>query len=327
MILLLSATLAHGQTIATRVLVKEQPMKIQLSTLITTTLVFPAKIAGTFGLGIAIGQQQGSVQLEHPPDSNILVFHAVTDEAHIFATVIMEGFPYALELKATKTPDLAVTLVKGSATSQPGAIDGPREVTVGEIKENRLKFDPELLVGFERRAQYATLIRGLFPNHDLAYLGTLYPEIFEQYSSREVKYSSDSGAARTVVTKIHRFAKEDATVLEGTVTNETTTPMVFDGRAATVQCATLTEPIKLLDCLRPIPPGATVPIVAVIQGDIEGDRENLSINNEMRIMLPNEGTVWSLKNGGDVPDHDFTVPKPYKRPIPVTQTGPPKRDQ
>src|ERR1700674_798844 len=117
MILLLSATLAHGQTIATRVLVKEQPMKIQLSTLITTTLVFQAKIAGPFGLGIAIGQQQGSVQVE--PDSIILVFHAVTDEAHIFATVIMEGFPYALELKATKTPDLAVTLVKGSATSQP----------------------------------------------------------------------------------------------------------------------------------------------------------------------------------------------------------------
>jgi hypothetical protein len=70
-----------------------------------------------------------------------------------------------------------------------------------------------------------------------------------------------------------------------------------------------------------------VPIEVVIQGDVEGARENLSINNEYRIMLPNEGTVWSLKNGGDVPNHDFPVPKPTPpTPIPLTQTGDPKRE-
>jgi hypothetical protein len=110
------------------------------------------------------------------------------------------------------------------------------------------------------------------------------------------------------------------------VTNETNAPMVFDGRAATVQVANLTEPIKLLDCLRPIPPGATVPIDVVIQGDIDGGRADLSINNEMRIMLPSEGTIWSFKNGGE-PGHDFQVPKPSPSPaIPLNQTGAPKRD-
>jgi hypothetical protein len=65
----------------------------------------------------------------------------------------------------------------------------------------------------------------------------------------------------------------------------------------------------------------------VIQGDIDGGRSNLSINNEMRIMLPSEGTIWSFKNGGDVPGHDFKVPKPMpSRPIPLDQTGAPKRD-
>jgi hypothetical protein len=328
MILLFCASLAHGQTIATRVLFKDEPMKIQLSQLITTTLVFPAKLAGTFGLGLVSAGENtdGTVDIEHPPDSNILVFHAVTPQAHIIATVIMEGVPYVLDLKATETPDAAITLVRAGA-SQSGSPEGPKEVSIDEIKEARLKFDPELLVGFEKRAQYAEVIKGLYPTHDLAYLSTLYPEIFEQYAVRDVKYSSDSGAAKTVVTRIHRFSKEDATVLEGTVTNETSTPMVFDGRAATVQCANLTEPIKLLDCLRPIPPGATVPIEVVIQGDVEGARENLSINNEYRIMLPNEGTVWSLKNGGDVPNHDFPVPKPTPpTPIPLTQTGDPKRE-
>ena len=76
----------------------------------------------------------------------------------------------------------------------------------------------------------------------------------------------------------------------------------------------------------PIPPGATVPIDVVIQGDIDGGRADLSINNEMRMMLPSEGTIWSFKNGGE-PGHDFKVPKPLPSPaIPLNQTGDPKRD-
>jgi hypothetical protein len=316
-VFLLSAVMGHAQTIATRVLFRDQPIKIALSPLITTTLIFPSPLAGTFGLGLVTGAQSGgSIQLEHPAGSNILVFHALTEQAHTFATIVMEGMLYTLELKATAQPDVSVTMVKGGPGG-PGAADvkEPVEVTPDQIKEARIKYDPELLYGFLRRA------------HDAVALKSLYPSLYEKYSVRSANYTSDSGAAKTTVLKIHRFSKEDAIVLEGTVTNETDAPMVFDGRAATVQVANLTEPIKLLDCLRPIPPGATVPIDVVIQGDIDGGRSDLSINNEMRIMLPSEGTIWSLKNGSDVPGHDFNVPKPRpSRPIPLTQTGDPKRD-
>jgi hypothetical protein len=62
---------------------------------------------------------------------------------------------------------------------------------------------------------------------------------------------------------------------------------------------------------------------AVIQGDIDGGRANLSIDNEFRLELPpiaGEGTAWRFKNGhgGD----KFKVPAPTEqRPIPLTQTG------
>jgi hypothetical protein len=316
-VLLLSAVMGQAQTIATRVLFRDQPIKIALSPLITTTLIFPSPLAGTFGLGLVSGggQSGGSIQLEHPAGSNILVFHALTEQAHTFATIVMEGMLYTLELKATEQPDVSVTMVKAGAGA-PGTPDvkEPVEVTPDQIKEARIKYDPELLVGFLRRA------------HDAVALKSLYPSLYEKYSVRSANYTSDSGAAKTTVLKIHRFSKDDAIVLEGTVTNETEAPMAFDGRAATVQVANLTEPVKLLDCLRPIPPGATVPIDVVIQGDIDGGRADLSINNEMRIMLPSEGTIWNFKNGGD-PGHDFRVPKPVpSRPIPLNQTGPPKRD-
>jgi len=114
--------------------------------------------------------------------------------------------------------------------------------------------------------------------------------------------------------------------LEGTVQNETSRPIQFDGRATTVQVANELHPAKLTDCLRPIPAGATVPIVVVIQGDIDGGRANLSIQNEFRIMLPGDtGTVWSFKNG--MPGGPFKVPSPVqKSDIPLTQTGRPVKD-
>ena len=145
--------MGHAQTIATRVLFRDQPIKIALSPLITTTLIFPSPLAGTFGLGLVTGGQSGgSIQLEHPAGSNILVFHALTEQAHTFATIVMEGMLYTLELKATNQPDVSVTMVKaGAGVAGASDVKEPVEVTPDQIKEARIKYDPELLVGFLRR--------------------------------------------------------------------------------------------------------------------------------------------------------------------------------
>ena len=108
--------------------------------------------------------------------------------------------------------------------------------------------------------------------------------------------------------------------MEGTVQNETNRAIDFDGRATTVQVANEVHPAKLTDCLRPIRAGATVPIVVVIQGDIDGGRASLSIQNEFRIMLPGDtGTLWSFKSGTS--SGPFKVQAPVqKNDIRLTQT-------
>jgi len=226
-------------------------------------------------------------------------------------TILLDGQLYVFDLKSAPNPDVAVTLVKDTAAPRA------TEVTPEEIKAARPKVDPELLVGFLRRAHNAALMR------------KLYPDLYQGYNTRAADYTSDSGVVKTTVTQIHRFSKEDAIVLEGTVENETAHAIEFDGRAAIAQVANETHPVKLLDCLRPIPAGATVPIDVVLQGDIDGGRANLSIDNEFRIVLPpipGEGTVWNLKNGGTGGDK-FKVPAPQeKRAIPLTQTGKARKD-
>jgi hypothetical protein len=105
--------------------------------------------------------------------------------------------------------------------------------------------------------------------------------------------------------------------LEGTLTNLLPNPIEFDGRAATVEVNNEIHPVELLDCLRPIPVGATVPIVAVIEGDVDGTRANLSIQNEFRILVgPVDGqaTAWEFKNGNP-PDGKLKVPAPVSPPL------------
>lgn len=310
-LLLLSASIAAAQNIGTRVLTPRGSIRIELSPEIATTLLFPGPISGTFGTGlVGKGQtQQGLVEIEHPEGSAVLVLRALSETAHVIMTVLFDGSLYVFNLESGSKPDAAVTLTKVAES-----VEGPKEVSVEDVRAARLKYDPELLVGFETKARDAALLR------------KLYPDLYQAYTSRQANYTSDSGTVKTTVTQIHRFSKEDAIVLEGTVQNETSRPIQFDGRATTVQVANEVHPAKLTDCLRPIPAGATVPIVVVIQGDIDGGRANLSIQNEFRIMLPGDtGTVWSFKNG--MPGGPFKVPSPVqKSDIPLTQTGRPVKD-
>jgi len=316
LILLTTMGIVSAQTIATKVLTPGTPIKISLSPALTTTLLFPGPLSGTFGLGLVSqtspqSASSGSVQIEHPDGSPIVVLHALNESAAVTMTILLDGKLYVFDLRSAPNPDVAVTLVKDTAVPRA------TQVTPEEIKAARPKFDPELLVGFLRRAHNAALMR------------KLYPDLYQGYNARAADYTSDSGVVKTTVTQIHRLSKEDAIVLEGTVENETAHPIEFDGRAATVQVANETHPVKLLDCLRPIPAGATVPIDVVLQGDIDGGRANLSIDNEFRIILPpipGEGTVWNLKNGGTGGDK-FKVPAPQeKRAIPLTQTGKARKD-
>src|SRR6266446_4901704 len=238
----LFASKCAAQTIATKPLTIDIPIRISLSTDLTTTLLFPGPLSGTFGLGLVTGQgaQNGTVQVDHPDGSNILVLHALSDTAHVLATVLLDG------------------------------------------------------------------------------------NLYDGYSKRDTQYTSDSGTVKTTVTTVHRFSKEDATVLQGVVENETDKPLSFDGRAATVLVASEVHPIKLLDCLRPIPPRTKTLIDVVIQGDIDGGRANLALGNEYRIMLPGDtGNIWSFKNGGSP---GKTIPSKPLTDIPLTQTGKPKMD-
>ena len=111
-----------------------------------------------FGLSLPLWARTNSVplQVDHPDGSNVLVLHALSETAHVLATVLLDGALYVFDLQSGPTPDVAVTLVK----NDPSGLQA-QTVTPEQVKAVRPKYDPELLIGFLRRAHDAALLRPL----------------------------------------------------------------------------------------------------------------------------------------------------------------------
>ncbi len=302
-----------AQTISTKPLTAGTPIRIELNPAITTTLLFPGQIAGTFGLGLVSGQAStgGSVQIEHPEGADVLILHALTENARVLATVLLNNKLYVLNLIAGPMPDVAVTFVTSDAAND-STVKKAVPVTPDEIKAARPQYSVEALLGVLRRARDNGILR---PLDNEAYVG---------YAKRDAQYTSQSDTYKTTVTTIHKFSKEDAVVLQGVAENTTDHPLAFDGMAVTVEVANEIHPAKITDAYSPIPAHGKTLIDVVIQGDADGGRANLSIDNDYRIILPVRNSIWNLKSGAR-PDEPFKVPPPVKR-VPLTQRGMPKRD-
>jgi hypothetical protein len=317
---MMTGDVAIAQHIDTRVLTPAAPMQITVNPNVATTLLFPDSIGGAFGLGLVSAgahensqtAAQGSVALEHPEGSPLMVLHALAPGAKVVMTVLLDGKLYVFDVASGPEPDLAVTYVLTDPRVRRG-----EEVTEEDVRANRLRYDPELLVGYLRRATDAELMR------------KSSPELYSDYSVRQANYTSESDWAITTVETIHRFSKQDIIVLQGTVQNKLSKPLIFDGRSTTVQVVQEVHPARLTDVMQPIPPGRTVPISVVLQGDWDGSRAHLSIENEFRIILPapvtETPTRYQSQETGRGYAPKFRVGRPEdegKEVIPRTQTGP-----
>src|SRR5258708_3532882 len=177
LVLLSAETLA--QPIETRVLNPEQPMHLTIHPNVATTLLFPSPVGGTFGLGLVsqIKQNneaptQGVVQMDHPENSPVMVLHALNTTAKVMMTVLLDGRLYVFDVQAGPEPDIAITYVKDDPQA-PRA----QEVTENDVRANRLKYDPELLVGYLRRAWGAQV-----PRHTSSYLSKAYASPAAHYT-------------------------------------------------------------------------------------------------------------------------------------------------
>src|SRR5258707_3726252 len=173
---------ALAQPIERRVLNPDQPMHLTIHPNVATTLLFPSPVGGTFGLGLVSQIKQNNdagtevvVQMDRTENSPVMVLLALNTTAKVMMTVLLDGWLYVFDVQAGPEPDIAITYVKDDPQA-PRA----QEVTENDVRANRLKYDPELLVGYLRRAR------------DAEFLLKNYPDLYKDYSSRAANYTSQS---------------------------------------------------------------------------------------------------------------------------------------
>src|SRR5260221_5107678 len=143
-----------AQHIETRVLTPAAPMHVTVHPNVATTLLFPNPIGGAFGLGLVSGGNrenqaalQGTVDLEHPESSPLMVLHALTPGAKVVMTVLLDGRLYVFNVEAGAGPDLTSIHLLADPPGRRG-----REGTQEYVRGNRPRHQPEMLVGCLVRA-------------------------------------------------------------------------------------------------------------------------------------------------------------------------------
>jgi len=301
--------MALSQTIQRRPLVADKTTDLVLNMDMATTLFFPSDVNSIVGVPSTI---------THSNQGRMVVLQATPrSPQQAWMTVLTNGQLYSFRLVSSmqQRGDLAITYESGGEESAQG--DGPvKRMTPEDIVAQRLKFDPQIMLSCVTLSK----ISGAYQKKA--------PWLYDGYSSREVNYTSSNEWITTTVTMIHRWSKQDITILDGTVQNNTSRNLRFDGRSITVKVGNETHPAKLdtIDAMTPVPSHAMVPITVILQGDVYGGKANNSIYNEYLINLPPaEGmnNLWSFKNGGPIGrPNRIPFPRPTPTPpVPMIQTG------
>ena len=269
---LLCCSFAFGDTVERKVLDPDKAIEISIGTKTATTLQFPRSVRGIFGYGLTQGDAPGTYQYDHPNGARVMTLRNLMADKETFVTVLLgESDLYVLHLKPTATPPVAVHLLDPAAAKEQWLA---RPIDAEEAKARKLIQSTDRLFNLLKLGKNERVFRAALPH------------LYKDTESRTVEFRHDDEFLATVVTELHRFPSEDATFIKGTVINSTDEVQFIDPGSFEVRVGSRTYPVALVDCTETIPPKGSVPIHAILRGGVEGERTNLSLKNEFRLVLP-----------------------------------------
>ena len=270
----LLASLAHGAPGSVRQLTldKAKPVEIPVGAKAATTLQFSRPLQGIFGYGLTEGNAPGAYHYAHPSGSRLLSLRNLLPGKETFVTILLgEEDLFVLHLKPAADPPIAIQL-RDPADEE--ALWQARPIDAEDAEARKLDHDTARLFNLLKLGKNERVFRAALPH------------LFEGVETRKVEYRHDDGGVETVVTKLHRFAKEDVVFLSAHIKNKTGEATYFDPASLQVKAGSRTYPAALVDSAAMIPANGKIPLYVMICGGGEGERAHLSINNEFRLIMP-----------------------------------------
>jgi hypothetical protein len=197
-----------------------------------------------------------------------------------------------LKLTPSENPDILAVVGAGGAampgTTAPSAqlagsaTPAARELGREDIVDKRIDYSAEDLMAILCRAK------------ERKFLQTVNPSLYTGWTERNnLALSAMSGQVRSTITEIQRWPEKDAVILTGHLLNTGSAGVSFDPKDVTVGLGKRVYQARLTDCSGVVNPGGSTAITVILQGNLEGGREHLSVENDYHIILP--GSVGSTR--------------------------------
>ena len=250
---------------------------VQVGSSTATTIRFPKEIGTVIGYGLTQGGEEiamlakSKVALFHYQQmGKLLVVRNIKSGNPCSVTVSMDDGLYLLRLVPSDTPNIAVTLAPAESL-KPMA----RHVTSDEVLAKRTKYSAAQLIGILNQARQRKALESTMPG--------LYASVKER---NNLKLSSDFGGVSSTVEEIQRFPDKDATVLLGVVANQLPYAIQYDPQGVLVRVGDRDYPAQLVDGSGWLLAGGKAALHVVMQGNADGGKDHVSIENDFRLILP-----------------------------------------
>jgi hypothetical protein len=263
--LLLGVT--EAQEIPVMKLTDGKPLTIKIGTKQATILQFPRKITGLLGYGLTDGKEPGSYHYAHPKNSALLSLRNLTPGKEADVGIILGEDLVLLHLKPDANAPAAVRFIESDQRRLK-----PRKISAAGLQDKQLDYNTEKLLQLLKLARNERVFQ--------AYL----PHLYQDAESREAELIYDDGNVASIIRRLYRFPKEDALVLIGAIQNRFDYPIQVDPGSFEVRVGKRVYPAVLVDASEMVPANSSLPVHLIIKGDAEGNRANLAIKNDFRLV-------------------------------------------
>lgn len=254
--------------------------EITINSAVATTVHFPEKITFLTGFGmvqdpnaaVSMGKEKVTVVQYDNSMADTLVVRMLKAGEPCHATVRTGRHLHLLRFIPGDSANLAVIV------PPPESRNTTVETTPQDVVKARINFSSEELVGILSKAKN----RKALQIHN--------PGLFSGWDERNgLNMATTSNNVTTTIYEIQRWQTKDATVFRCWVTNQGEAPFEFEPDGVRVRVGARTYPSQLVDCSGIVHPGQRIPLDVVLQGNVSGGREALSIHQDFRVELPGEG--------------------------------------
>ncbi len=260
---LLAATLAAAASaqITEFTLDERKLFQVPVSQTRITTFVFPCAISAIDAIGMTLdGSTPGLFQIAYQPTNFFFSLRALTNGATANINVVLRQKLYVIEVSESKTPTLSVIFREGPTPTAQPKIEKPRP-TVTQLFGLLLKAN-----------NYLTL-------------KTHHPALLVGTTNILLNCTNEYDSFKVQLTSVTRFDAEDTLVFCTLLSSKTGAKVYYDPQSVSIRVGSNVYHAAITDAAGVIYPDFPYPMTFAIVGSPDGQRNDLSPNNDFVVLL------------------------------------------